>query len=89
MAADLAAEAAIERERAAWQRKLERGRARFRQMIGAVTSQGRPSRNLGLMKPRTSGRTHLWRLRRRTFRLSIGPIVLLNQQTIALPRPKL
>jgi hypothetical protein len=38
MAVDRAAKAAVERERAAWQRKLERGRARFRQMIGAVAS---------------------------------------------------
>ena len=48
MAADLAAEAAIERERAAWQRKLERGRARFRQMIGAVTSAGQALEKLRL-----------------------------------------
>jgi len=49
MAVDLAAKAAVERERAAWQRKLERGRARFRQMIGAVASAGQAFEQLKVL----------------------------------------
>jgi hypothetical protein len=33
-----AVKAALERERAAWQRKFEKGRARFRMMAAATTS---------------------------------------------------
>jgi hypothetical protein len=40
MAVDRAAKAAVERERAAWQRKLELGSARLKQMIGAGASTG-------------------------------------------------
>jgi hypothetical protein len=39
-AVDHAAKAAVERERATWQRKLEQGRARFRRMVTAATSTG-------------------------------------------------
>jgi hypothetical protein len=46
-AVDRAAKAAVERERAAWQRKLEQGRARFRRMVTAAASTGR---NLGQLK---------------------------------------
>jgi hypothetical protein len=40
MAIDRVAKSAIERERAAWQRKLEQGRARFRRMVTATASTG-------------------------------------------------
>src|SRR5216683_4904690 len=39
-AIERAMRAPVERERAAWRRKLEQGRARFRQMIGVVASAG-------------------------------------------------
>jgi hypothetical protein len=39
-AVDRAVQAAVERERGAWQRKLEKGRMRFKQMIGAAASAG-------------------------------------------------
>src|SRR5215469_5850864 len=41
MAIERAVKVAVERERTAWQKKLERGRARFRQMSAAVASAGR------------------------------------------------
>ena len=46
-AIERAVRAAVERERAAWQRKLEQGRARFRQMITALPSTGQ---SLGKIK---------------------------------------
>ena len=39
-AVDRALRSAVERERVAWQRKLEKGRARFRQMVAALASTG-------------------------------------------------
>jgi hypothetical protein len=49
MAVDRATKAAVERERAAWQGKLERGRARFRQTIGAVASAGQAFEKLKVL----------------------------------------
>jgi uncharacterized protein len=46
-AVDRAVRSAVERERVAWQRKLEQGRARFRQMITALASTGQ---SLGKLK---------------------------------------
>jgi uncharacterized protein len=40
LAIDRAVRSAVERERAAWQRKLEQGRVRFRQMTAALASTG-------------------------------------------------
>ena len=48
-AIERAMRAAVERERAAWRRKLERGRARFQQMLGVVASAGRAFEKLKVL----------------------------------------
>jgi hypothetical protein len=48
-AIDHAVRVAAERERATWQRKLEQGRVRFRQMIGTVASAGQALEKLKAM----------------------------------------
>ena len=47
VAVDRAVKSAVERERVAWQRKLEQGRARFRQLAAALASTGQ---SLGKVK---------------------------------------
>jgi len=49
LAIERAVRVAIERERAAWQQKLERGRARYRQMSAVVASAGRAFDKLKVM----------------------------------------
>jgi hypothetical protein len=49
LAIQRAVRVAVERERTAWQQKLERGRARFRQMSAAVASAGRAFDKLKVM----------------------------------------
>jgi hypothetical protein len=91
MAVDRAAKAAVERERAAWQRKLKRGRARFRQMIGAVASAEQTFVQLKVLLDEAENE---WAnppaaIEAADSSLKHRSDLLLNQRTIALPRPKL
>jgi hypothetical protein len=68
--------AAVERERVAWRRKLEQGRARYRQMVAAATSAGQSFDKLKVLlekterewaKPTSYGRRYLHTLRLRNL----------------------
>ena len=48
-AIERAVKVAVERERAAWRRKLEQGRARFQQMLGVVASAGQAFEKLKVL----------------------------------------
>jgi uncharacterized protein len=48
-AIERAVKAAVERERAAWRRKLEQGRARFQQMLGVAASAGQAFEKLKVL----------------------------------------
>ena len=82
--------AAVERERAAWRRKLAQGRARFQEMLGVVAS-GQALEKLKVLVDVTESE---WAnppavVEAPDSLLNDRPeIVVLNQRTTALRRPK-